>query len=678
MDFLFFGLLFAAVLFGPPIAAWVSARRTRAQLESLARIVGRQQTTIDLLAKDIAALRRGIAVSASAADAAAEPAKAPADSADEQRRAPAASTPVAAPVPSVVPSPPRVVPPPPRPVVPSAAPVDVLPPVRVTVPSPPPATPPAAAASAPGREPAREGALPPPRLPPRPPVPPTPAFDWESLIGVKLFSAIAGVALVLAAIFFLRYSAEHGWLQPPVRVVIGIAVAVALLVVCELKAARRYPVTANALDAAAIAILFSTFFAAHALWNLIPSFAAFVLLAMVTATAVLLSIRRESLFIAVLGLLGGFATPALLSTGENRPVPLFAYLMLLNIGLAWVAYRNTWPLLTALTLAFTTLYQWGWVFRFLDASSLTLAMTIFVAFPMVAIAAVALGQGRRREAPAGIADTTFEYTAVLAAALPLLFAIYVSAVPAYGARPWLLFGFMLLLDAGLFAVAAIRGHVVLQVAAAIATVTVMGSWLAFSFTPGVWLPALVFCAVFVTFFTFAPLAAARLGGVPMRTGAEFAAPILLFVPVVLARLEPAFSAPFPLFATVLGLLLLIAWRASTSRQGALYYVAAFFAIAAQASWSVTHLRLETLSSAVAIYAAFGIASAAIPVIARRLARPLEPQAGGGFVLLGSLALLLFLSTGSLAPAALWALALLLAIVDAGLFIECGSSGLSRL
>ena len=142
---------------------------------------------------------------------------------------------------------------------------------------------------------------------------------------MKLFSAIAGIALVLAAIFFLRYSVEHGWLQPPIRVLIGTAVGVSLLIVCELKAARRYPVTANALDAAAIAVLFSTFFAAHALWNLIPSIAAFALLAMVTAIAVLLSIRRESLFIAVLGLLGGFATPALLSTGENRPIPLFAY-----------------------------------------------------------------------------------------------------------------------------------------------------------------------------------------------------------------------------------------------------------------------------------------------------------------------------------------------------------------
>ena len=96
-----------------------------------------------------------------------------------------------------------------------------------------------------------------------------------------MFSAVAGVALVLAAVFFLRYSIDHGWLAPPVRVAIGILTGISLLVVCDLKAARRYPVTANAMDAAAIAVLFSTFFAAHALWHLIPAGVAFGLLALV-------------------------------------------------------------------------------------------------------------------------------------------------------------------------------------------------------------------------------------------------------------------------------------------------------------------------------------------------------------------------------------------------------------
>jgi hypothetical protein len=58
--------------------------------------------------------------------------------------------------------------------------------------------------------------------------------------------------------------------------------------------------------------------------------------------------------------------------------------------------------------------------------------------------------------------------------------------------------------------------------------------------------------------------------------------------------------------------------------------------------------------------------------------PLRPQAGGGFVLIASLALLLFLSTGPIAPAALWALALLLAILNAGMFVESASSRIPTL
>ena len=168
-----------------------------------------------------------------------------------------------------------------------------------------------------------------------------------------------------------------------------------MLVVCDRKAARKYALLANAMDAAAIAILFATFFAAHSLWNLIPATTAFGLLALVTLTAVLLSIRHESLFIAVLGLLGGFSTPILLSTGENRPVPLFAYLLLLNIGLAWVAYRRGWTILSILTLVFTTLYQWGWVARYLDAAQVPLAIGIFTIFPVVGYGVLLISRSRR-------------------------------------------------------------------------------------------------------------------------------------------------------------------------------------------------------------------------------------------------------------------------------------------
>jgi hypothetical protein len=514
-------------------------------------------------------------------------------------------------------------------------------------------------------------------VPPSPPSPPpAEGFDWESLVGVKLFSAIAGIALVMAAVFFLKYSIENGWLQPPVRVAIGVLVAAALLVVCELKAAREYPATANAMDAAAIAILFATFFAAHALWDLIPSLVTFGLLAMVTALAVLLSIRRESLFIAVLGLLGGFATPVLLSTGENRPIPLFAYLLLLNLGLAQVAYAKRWPMLTALTFLFTTLYQWGWVFKFLETSSVSLAMGIFLLFPIATFAGLLIA-GRLRASDKPDSDG-FERTAVISAAMPLLFAFYLAAVPAYGGRPTLLFGFLFLIDAGLLAIALTRRQEVLHAIGAAATMLVAATWMSSNYARnGNGLATIGFTALFSVFYLLAPILASRVGRpfAGVASQAQFAGPLMLAAFPVLAAVEPAFVEPWRLMVALLALVVLIAWRAIASRTGSLYYVAAFFALATQAVWSATYLTVENLGTAVAIYTAFGVVSLAVPILARRVSRPLEPAWGSGVVLLLGLGLLLFLSTGSVAPEALWALALLLAISNAALFVESAAGGL---
>ena len=119
----------------------------------------------------------------------------------------------------------------------------------------------------------------------------------------------------------------------------------------------------------------------------------------------------------------------------------------------------------------------------------------------------------------------------------------------------------------------------------------------------------------------------------------------------------------------------IAWRAATTDAGGLYYIAAFFAIAAQASWSATWLDGTHLRTAVEIYALFGLVALGVPLLARRSGHALRPESGGGIVLIASLPLLLFLAAGAVAPEAVWALALLLAILNAGLFIEGAATAL---
>ena len=456
------------------------------------------------------------------------------------------------------------------------------------------------------------------------------------------------------------------------RVAIGILVSIALLVVCDRKAARKYALLANAMDAAAIAILFATFFAAHSLWNLIPASAAFGLLALVTLTAVMLSIRHESLFIAVLGLLGGFATPILLSTGENRPIPLFAYLLLLNIGLAWVAYRNRWTILSILTLVFTTIYQWGWVARYLDAAQVPLAIAIFTVFPVVGYGVLMVARSRTRDdAEDDNAEGRFEWTMLAASVLPAAFALYLAASSAYRDHYALLFGWIFLIDAALLAIAVARRYEVLHAFSAVTTVLAVVIWISTAYLPGAVWPVIGFVALFVVFYLAAPAIAARFGDAFEGLGrhAVLASPLLLLAFPILVNHEPRTESPAVIFPALFALLLPIVWRSFSEPTGRLYYLAAFFALSAEAAWSARYLTPATLRPALAMYLAFALLYLGVPHIARRRGTPLQPAAGPGFVLLFGLLYLVMLVDRDVAAPAVWGLALLLAILNAGLFIE---------
>ncbi len=647
-------LALLAIPFVLPFIAWVSSRNAKRRVDELEDRIAQQDERITRLSNQLEKLKK-------------------------EGAPPAMVTPPVTVTPPVVEKPPIAAPPP------VERPVTAVPPPPASIVLRP----------APAQASARVDApqlssppVPPPPSRPRPPIeppvePPDPsparAFDWEQLVGVRLFSAIAGIALVFAAVFFLRYSIEQGWLQPPVRVIIGIIVSIALLVVCDRKAARKYPVTANAMDGAAIAILFATFFAARSQWNLISAGTAFGLLALVTLVAVLLSIRRDSLFIAVLGLLGGFATPILLSSGDNRPIPLFAYLLLLNVGLAWVAYRKGWVILSTLTLVLTTVYQWGWVARYLDAAQVPLAIGIFTIFPLIGYGVLMVARSR----PSTDANThgdQVEWTMLAASMLPVLFALYLAMQADFREHYVLIFAWLLLIDIGLLAVAIARSTELLHAVGAVGTLLAVTLWLAASYSLGAILPITGFVAAFIILYLAAPKIAERFNesfdGVAEH--AILVAPLLLIAFPLLVLQEPQAASPVMIFPALFVLVALIVWRSFTEATGRLYFIAAFFALVTEAAWSSRFLVPETLPGALVTYGAFALLYLGVPHLARRRGTPLKPAAGPGVVLLFGLLLLMYFADARVATAGLWGLALLLAILNAALFIESASARLPLL
>src|SRR5437899_10793220 len=181
---------------------------------------------------------------------------------------------------------------------------------------------------------------PPSFTPPRPPAAP---IDWERWIGIRGAAVVGAVALGLAGLLFFTYSIEKGLITPEMRVVFGTFTGLGCLVGSEWLRSRGYRQTSEGISGAGVVILYAAFWAAHVLYGLIGLPLVFGLMVLVTAACCLLAVRHSSLLIAVLGLIGGFATPLLLASGTDRPIGLFGYVLLLDLGLLAVGRKRAWP-----------------------------------------------------------------------------------------------------------------------------------------------------------------------------------------------------------------------------------------------------------------------------------------------------------------------------------------------
>jgi uncharacterized membrane protein len=269
----------------------------------------------------------------------------------------------------------------------SARPAPIPPPQAPSTGSSPPIAPRASEPPANGdatTEPApRPVAAPGPVLPTAAPVPDVGApasTDWEHWLGVRGAAALGACALVVASLYFFKYSIDRGILSPPVRVGLGVAVGLACLAASERVLARAHAILANWLAGAGVAVLYTAIWAARALYHLTGAELAFALMALVTAACAALSVRRSSLAVAVLGLAGGFATPFALSNGEDHPIALFGYVLLLDVALIGIARLRRWPVLGALSLAGTLAYEAAWIGLRMDAPRLGLGLGLVLLF----------------------------------------------------------------------------------------------------------------------------------------------------------------------------------------------------------------------------------------------------------------------------------------------------------
>ena len=236
-----------------------------------------------------------------------------------------------------------------------------------------------------------EAAKPPPPPPPRKP---NPITAW--LTGGNTIARVGLLILFIGFAFLLKYAADHQMLPVELRVA-GVAIGGIVLLVLGWRLREKNRGYALGMQGAGVAVLYLTTFAAMRLWKLIPPEAAFVMLAAIAVFAAILAVRQDALILAAIGSAGGFVAPILTSTGEGSHVMLFSYYLVLNLGIAAVAWYRAWRGLNVLGFLFTFFIGLAWGFKYYRPEFFATTEPFLVAFFLLYVAIAVLFA--RRQAP---------------------------------------------------------------------------------------------------------------------------------------------------------------------------------------------------------------------------------------------------------------------------------------
>ncbi|WP_437736935.1 DUF2339 domain-containing protein [Sorangium sp. So ce1335] len=191
----------------------------------------------------------------------------------------------------------------------------------------------------------------------------------EERLGLTWLTRAGAATFLLGALFFFKYASDNAWIGPTGRVAIGAATGVALLAIAEAIRGRTQRRFVHALLGLGLAVLVASVWASAVLYELIPFSAAFAAETVLLLLGAALALRHRGEAILTLSLVAGFLNPVVLSTGQDRPLLLFGYLLLTTSVVHAVAAKLGFRVAPWVALAGHAALFSGWYDRYFDASA---------------------------------------------------------------------------------------------------------------------------------------------------------------------------------------------------------------------------------------------------------------------------------------------------------------------
>jgi uncharacterized membrane protein len=209
-------------------------------------------------------------------------------------------------------------------------------------------------------------------------------FSLENFIGLRLINFIGIIVLVIGLSIGVKYAIDRNLISELMRISLAYLAGIVLYLL-SLQLRKKYLLFSAILFSGGMASLYFTTYAAYVYYNMFSFGVAFAMMVALTVYAVYEATKYNRQEIALLGLVGAYGIPFLVSKNAERADLFFLYISLINLGVIYLSVKKVWKVVGIVAQILTWVLFIGWAamrydqrFKLVAASFMTLFFLAFL------------------------------------------------------------------------------------------------------------------------------------------------------------------------------------------------------------------------------------------------------------------------------------------------------------
>jgi len=184
-------------------------------------------------------------------------------------------------------------------------------------------------------------------------------FSIENFIGLRLIHFIGIIVLVIGLSIGVKYAIDRNLISEGMRITLAYLAGIVLYVL-SLRLKKKYNSFSAILFSGGMASLYFTTYGAYVYYNMFSFALAFLIMVLLTIYTVYEAINYNRQEIALLGLVGAYGIPFLISKNADRADLFFLYISLINLGVVYLSIKKVWRTVGIIAQFITWILFIGW------------------------------------------------------------------------------------------------------------------------------------------------------------------------------------------------------------------------------------------------------------------------------------------------------------------------------